>query len=112
MRERAEGAAPGPWSMRDGWGPADDGLMRCVRIASDADESTVLESEGAFRGYELAASQATFEHIASLHPSVALAVASYLEIEASIAERNLPDESGSIHRALAVARAYLGSAEQ
>jgi hypothetical protein len=38
------------------------------------------------------------------------AVADWLDIEAAIEERKLPDDSGSIHPALRVARAYLGEA--
>lgn len=52
--------------------------------------------------------EALAEHVASWHPLVAEAVAAWLEIEAAIAERKLPDDSGAVHPALRVARAYLG----
>ena len=48
------------------------------------------------------------EHVASWHPLVALAVADWLDTEAEIAGRGLPDESGSVYPALRVARIYLG----
>lgn len=46
-------------------------------------------------------------HIAGMHPGVALAVANWLDIEAGILEKELPDPTGGWAEARAVARAYL-----
>jgi hypothetical protein len=104
MRARALAAPRGPWTMRDGWGPADDGLTRAVRIAG-ADEATVLESDGG----ELAAKKETFEHIASWRPEAALAAGDLLESLARFA-RDYPGLAQVKHDAIDLARAYLGEA--
>lgn len=71
LRESVKELPPGTWTMRDGWGPAGDGLMRARRIASDEDESSVLVSDG-----ELVGSARVFEHIVTMSsPPVALALA-------------------------------------
>jgi hypothetical protein len=105
MRERAEAAAEGPWHPVAGiWG---DEIATAV-IARDGDPSDPHTWLLATGFGDAPQQKATAEHAASWHPLVALAVAVWLDIEATIAERGMPDESGSIHPALVVARAYLG----
>ena len=100
MRERAEAATRGPWLADPD--AAYSVVMRPDRPGFNWDGynvCVVLEpEEGTFRDNS--------EHIASWHPAVALAVADWLDDEA--------DEMGAVcgcttARALAVARAYLGS---
>jgi hypothetical protein len=94
MRQRADKAPSGPWRVEAGHL---GGMPEYVMSADDG--GAVAES---WREPGAAA------HCASWHPLVALAVADWLEIEAAVVERQLPDGSGVIHQALAVARAYLG----
>jgi hypothetical protein len=96
MRKRAEkaqcdGMTAPPWRV----GEADD--CGCCEKVTDAAGSMIASVD-----------DRQSAHIASRHPGVALAVADWLDIEAAIAGRGLPDEGGSIHPALAVARTYLG----
>jgi hypothetical protein len=98
MRERAEAAPRGPW--RTGAGVGGTGYPKLI-----------LNEDEVFAAAEWTMARswpAAGDYIASMHPLVALAVASWLEIEAEIVRRALPDDSGSIHPALRVARAYLG----
>lgn len=92
MRERAEkaAAAPGPWQYRDEWVRAGNCHVADM-YAPDYD--------------------AVGQHIAGMHPLFALAVAQWLGIEAAVLERGLPDESGTVHPALRIARAYLRTEE-
>ncbi len=89
MRERAEAATRGPWVVdgygKDGWQVNGDGTVfaDCHVFQNDAD------------------------HIASWHPAVALAVADWLEADATVIERHGLDVT--VSKAYAVARAYLGS---
>ncbi len=108
MRERAQAAPEGPWSMRDIWGPhVRDGLTRAARIVNDADDTVIEPSR---YGDDLVARPGAFEHIAWMHPGVALAVADWLDFEAV----NAPGpgdvylRGGRIAYALTVACAYLG----
>lgn len=103
MRERAEGATPGPWTMRDGWGPTDDGLMVFARIANDAHETVIAPSGHPDGPDGLEAKRYDAEHIAYWHPAVALAVADWLEAEAKSEAWPSPHSA-----AVAVARTYLG----
>lgn len=59
IRARAEAATPGPWTMRDGWGPTTDGLMHFTRIAN-GDHDSVLSADGP----DIAGSRANAEFIA------------------------------------------------
>lgn len=45
IRDRAASASPGPWVLTDGWGPADDGRMRFLRIATADLTRTVVGTE-------------------------------------------------------------------
>lgn len=92
MRERAEAATEG--GPRWETGPDDmHGPSRLVVYPADSDSAV------AFAGYEDA------EHIASWHPTVALAVADWLDDHASQSDilRCAPNP-----RAINVARTYLG----
>ena len=59
----------------------------------------------------VAAMQADAERCGDAPGSFIPEVAAWLEIEAVAEERKLPDESGTIHVALRIARAYLGDGE-
>jgi hypothetical protein len=114
MRERAEGASPGPWHQMcmgsEGCQVLDDGHLR--------DRKHV-----AFSGRkEWKADHADAEYIASMHPLVALAVADWLDAEAEHyddlaaspygaagAEFVAGGACGDPDPAIVVARAYLGS---
>ena len=92
MRERAGEATPGPWRSEF------SGPTGCVVL--DAGSSNALDHvarTGHYRDHADAA------HIASWHPVVALAVADWLDHEATTAFELIPSEE-----ALVVARAYLG----
>src|SRR4051794_6287667 len=100
MRERAEGATPGPWSNRRG-----------------PDECVVRADDGA--PLARTDTRADRRHIASWHPLVALAVADWLDGVATFAGylgrgsyyRQHPEDLAphpAIAPALAVARTYLG----
>jgi len=101
MRERAEGATPGPWTCYGDhlvW-PSEQGPA-----ANDPILAMVGEAH-----------EDSAEHIASWHPAVALAVADWLDAVAEAWPISEPDYGLSVraeavgHRqALAVARAYLG----
>jgi hypothetical protein len=120
MRERAEAATPGPW-----WSDEDENCWRLHGVAFRTppalfpDGSVMIPEQIVNKQIAKAPKHRTpyaeywpdaadDAHITSWHPLVALAVAVWLDIEATIAERGLPDDSGSIHPALTVARAYLG----
>ena len=99
MRERAEGATPGPWHDVKMGSEGSVVLNDGVNILTGRKPATCREFADA-------------EHIASWHPVVALAVADWLDALARAVERSgvahYP-EPASIHdAALAVARAYLG----
>lgn len=86
MRQRAQAATVGPWD----W--AEDGLVWANRLGDPVSGSTEVEDA---------------EHIASWHPTVALAVAHWLDIQAGGLERG-QDHTADTLQALKVARAYLG----
>jgi hypothetical protein len=115
MRERAEKATPGPWQW---WGdrsapydgPEDPPPPDYWRI-SVGDDLAHVDTE----------KQADAVYVASMHPAVALAVADWLEAEASLWEefsaavsawQDRPDFEkrtfSTLGQALAVARACLG----
>jgi hypothetical protein len=97
MRERAEAASPGPWHQMcmgsEGCSVINDGRLRERKHVSFSGRK------------EWKADHADAEHIAGMHPFVALAVADWLEAEAG---REFADEPDP---ALKVARAYLGETE-
>lgn len=133
MRERAEAATPGEWSVFDmdeaehakdeplnppgkGWYwvwandrlPYYGAVLEPQRDHPNAPigSAAINDSEGGPQ------EQADAAHIASWHPAIALAVADWLDFQAEV-ERRLggPDyETPANHPALAVADAYLGSA--
>ena len=106
MRERAEAATPGPWFPWDGWGPTEDGLMGFSRLGPRSGERVLHHDDMR----DIYATRADVEHIATMHPAVALAVADWLDAYAERLEV-LGHAIGSNHgQALAVARAYLGEA--
>lgn len=122
MRERAEAATPGPWdrpltvrykNVVTAWKPADeprrewlDGRPeRCAVVTTPTwDTGKFMRQRG---GRDL-------EHIAAWHPGVALAVADWLDGEASfrVAAHDFGLTGGAVtlgpDPALAVARAFLG----
>ena len=134
MRERAEAATPGRWE------PSDRALTHPgvgMDVYSDIEGPVVADC----CGYQGGAGIEDAEHIASWHPAVALAVADWLEAEATalsameVFEATVVKESyfrevrgagitvcqhedgelsiatDTSQAALAVARAYLGSAD-
>lgn len=102
MRERAQAATPGPWEPYEN---------------IHAETAAVEVGRGGFGVVALPATgrpdygKANIEHVASWHPSVALAVADWLDHEASYVGEGLECD-GTTSRALAVARAYLGEVER
>jgi len=106
LRERAEKATPGPWeeSVLGSEGYAvmaanPNGGLRRVRVSR--------------HGYEdWDTDKANAEYVASMHPAVALAVATWLDSHADIHVLRTCDERLVVPcPALAVARAYLGEDE-
>ena len=106
MRERAEAATNYPWAASDPgtqWRHY-DGQVTAIGFPDDFDPSIcdALDNDDA-------------QHIASWHPAVALAVADWLDDTANANERLAPlaalTPRGDVtnRKALAVARAYLGS---
>lgn len=99
MRERAEAATPGPWTVKPHGARHD-----CMTVRGVGDEHVAY-----YTGTPDAA------HIAAMHPAVALAVADWLD--AASAKAEAVEASGLTFGgvegkpALAVARAYLGEAE-
>lgn len=101
MRERAQDATPSPWTP---WGdrsapyngPLDPPPPDYWRI-SQPDELAHIDTE----------TEADAEHVASWHPDVALAVANWLDGEATLIDY-AGDPGAASPAALAVARAYLG----
>ena len=98
MRERAEGATPGPWERDGGWA-----------FAAPAPESW----EGPYLIGETYGTRNDAEHITSWHPAVALAVADLLDAHAETYDGADLRDGGrySLEQddwADAAARAYLG----
>ena len=112
MRERAEAATPGPWSIVPGasnvWRFPDEGTPTLVVNGVGGNVPARSRRE---------ARMTDAEHIASWHPAVALAVADWLDSHAEIHALRTCDERLFAPRrrdllpcpALALARAYLGS---
>lgn len=99
MRERAEGATPGPWEVYSG-----PRKMYVESVAAeDASGNPVPIMQSIDRG-----AFADVGHIASWHPVVALAVADWLDdaLEAHLHVR--VGNYRSYLKAVEVARAYLG----
>ena len=89
MRERASLMPPPPWRLHRTQITTGDGM------------NVIADSGLPERS----------RYVASWHPGVALAVADWLDIEAGILEKGLPDPTGGWAEARAVARAYLGSTD-
>ena len=106
MRERAEGATPGPW---------DECAVKTFEGTYDCLAPTGTQYE-ICRLPRTPQGSADSWHLASWHPAVALAVADWLDAEASRVERHhlavtFDDFAVAAEpKALAVARAYLGEA--
>ena len=119
MRERAKAASPAPWWVHDAndcdvwWGDqaavrAVDQDARALRpLMTDAEVEATWDRASTVIGNDVDRAEDA-EHIASWHPAVALAVADWLEADATIIERH--DLDVTVSQALAVARAYLGEA--
>lgn len=111
MRERAEAADARAWAGKP-WAVdqcAEDG---CPCIVYQGEYKPFDEPQ--VPPIQYVADTETPGHaayIASMHPGVALAVADWLDIEAGILEKGLPDPTGGWAEARAVARAYLGSGQ-
>lgn len=87
MRERAELVPPPPW-------------FPAIHDVTTTNGLDVIASSGL---------TVRAQYVASWHPGVATAVASWLDVEAGILEKGLPDPTGGWAEARAVARAYLGT---
>lgn len=100
MRERAEKATSGPWEFRP---------RRGFQMISD-DPATIGFNDDA--GYFVMlregtwATESDMDYVASWHPDVALAVADWLEADATVIERH--DLDVTVSKAYDVARRYLG----
>ena len=110
MRERAEAATPGPWSQHTAEAAADTVIFAGSEWVTNVDNCPSVGEHLRTPGGSICSDQAlpNGAHIASWHPAVAVAVADWLDQCAQFSERGL---LGVIHerKALAVARAYLGS---
>lgn len=99
MRERAQAATPGPWV-------ADQSEIYRGNSLDWVAETLNTDGQGT--------TEANSAHIASWHPTVALAVADWLDIHGGDLERagaqgiGFCDSPADTMQALAVARAYLG----
>lgn len=104
MRERAEAARAGRWSIATSSLTPDGHLV--VAEWEHAPKRVATCSGSLPEGNLLNA-----EHIASWHPAVALAVADWLDHEAQIADEDAADgySMGPRYPGLLVANAYLGS---
>lgn len=110
MRERAKAArmadGAASWAAIPGLDPADNGWI-VAHEPTDADyDTTVARVIYDYEGY-------VSRHIASWHPTVALAVADWIEghasdLASSGGSLSSCDSPGDVQQALAVARAYLG----
>ena len=102
MREKAEAASPGPWHQMcmgsEGCSVINDGRLRERRHVSFSGRK------------EWKADHADAEHVAGMHPLVALAVADWLESEARHADGGEGGIDCTPKHPLAVALAYLGDA--
>lgn len=105
MRQRAEGAYPGPWTSDE-----DD---QCWRLHSAPDRqfptAQILKAPKHGTPYaEYWPDAATGEHITSWHPGVALAIAAWLDSWVGIEWDPARYRSGDQEAAWRVAHAYLG----
>jgi hypothetical protein len=106
MRERAEKATPGPWrDDPDGYGESQ--VLQVRDDLAGGRFNRIARLDGWNEESEDGADENNAAHIASWHPAVALAVADWLDVTADVAE----EAPGLFpYEALAVVRAYLGSA--
>jgi hypothetical protein len=123
MRERAEGATPGPWyAPKRVPGPwclypcgdplhGEDGACWGVEVKSQVKPGWNLS---AATGHDRHRGESDSAHIASWHPTIALAVADWLEATTAYPYEDCgkPDcgDCGMWRAALSLARAYLGEA--
>lgn len=127
MRERAEAATPGPWSAADEHGLLDGAEpawcvsnMRPGYEAMSPTEGYLGDVAETSLGFHEARDQRNAEHIAGMHPAVALAVADWLDkaardMQAVVEDANaygeqVRDLTRDFGPALNLARAYLGEA--
>lgn len=98
MRERATAASPGPWHIGNAVDPTTPCNVHTFPGAQDvADNVGWLDAE----------------HIAAMHPGVALAVAAWLDTwhPYGLTDETVADDwAEEYQHALAVSRAYLGEA--
>lgn len=114
MRERAKAATGGgrPWFI------ADCTMYRRWILAENGEENGTGYNDDVMRATEedeqFEVTDADWEHVASWHPQVALAIADWLELAPLECDCGLADgDPACEHSApLLVARAYLGRAEQ
>ena len=120
MRERALAATPGPWSQHTAEAAADTVIFAGEEWVTNIDNCPSVGEHMRTPGGSVCSDQAlpNGDHIAGMHPGVALAVADWLDMAASyLREFGLHCENGCklcnnnfyspfVRKALAVARAY------
>lgn len=104
MREHAEAATQGPWAA---WVMGSEGYLILRKDGTLAQRGKSRVARVGLKDWD--SDKADAEYIAGMHPGVALAVADWLDVEAGILEKGLPDPTGGWAEARAVARAYLGT---
>lgn len=115
MRSRAEAATPGPWTNTIGGTSSEvwqhENVGTDLMVCDTRDTYTIYPQDGPGEGaIEDAA------HVASWHPTVALAVATWLDLTAaqwSVDELNgiwhTPNDEANYAAALSLAQTYLGA---
>lgn len=114
IRERANAATQGPWSLEQDWAVVASGSDSVIHGYYEG--TCPACDEGITDTASVALQVEDAQHIASWHPAVALAVADWLDSVRAPDDPHTLAEAESkrcrlcaeYHRALAVARAYLG----
>ena len=111
MHERADKATPGPWSPVEGIFQ-EETFAAVLGAGGDPQMPDTWIVATGRRAPGSISQQNDADHIASMHPMVAHAVAAWLVLEAGqCGVRGGADRIGHTAYALAVARAYLGVTE-
>lgn len=116
MRANAEAATEGPWTTSLVWSPdshATSGIYSAAHPAGSTASEVVASGRRGAKGFGGIRNPRDARHIGCWQPAVALAVADWLDLEASMAEKrgdNSPE--GHTFHALAVARAYIEAANR